>query len=115
MKLTDIKNILNAEVCCGEEFLDREINSAFACDLMSDVLAFVEDQALLLTGLVNGQVIRTAEMMDIKTVIFVRGKQPTDEIRELAKEYSMVVMSTKEILYTACGKLYSAGLSCKEV
>ncbi len=115
MKLTEIKDILNAEVCCGEEFLDREISSAFACDLMSDVLAFVENQALLLTGLVNGQVIRTAEMMDIKTIVFVRGKQPTDEIRELANEYSMVVMSTKDILYTACGKLYSAGLSHKEV
>lgn len=115
MKLTEIKDILDAEVCVGEEFLDREISSAFACDLMSDVLAFVENQALLLTGLVNGQVIRTAEMMDIKTIVFVRGKQPTDEIRELAKEYSMVVMSTKDILYTACGKLYSAGLSHKEV
>ena len=111
MKLSEVRQILDAEVCCGEEFMDREVNSAFACDLMSDVLAFVENQALLLTGLVNGQVVRTAEMMDIKTIVFVRGKEPTDEIRALAKEYSMVVMSTKEILYNACGKLYSKGLA----
>lgn len=113
MKLSEVRDILNARVCCGEEFMDREVNSAFACDLMSDVLAFVENQALLLTGLVNSQVIRTAEMMDIKTIVFVRGKQPTDEIRLLAKEYSMVVMSTDDILYNACGKLYSKGLSSR--
>ncbi len=110
MKLTEVKDILNAKVYCGEEFLEREVNSAFGCDLMSDVLAFVENQAVLLTGLVNSQVVRTAEMMDIKTIIFVRGKEPTDAVTELAKEYSMVLMSTENTLYTASGKLYSAGL-----
>ena len=86
MKLSEVKEILNAEVVAGEEFLDREVKSAFGSDLMSDVLAFVKDQALLLTGLVNGQVIRTAEMMDIKAIVFVRGKKPTEDIAELAKE-----------------------------
>ena len=115
MKISEVKDILCAEVCCGEEFLDREVNSAFGCDLMSDVLAFVENQALLLTGLVNGQVVRTAEMMDIKNIVFVRGKKPTDDIKELADEYSMTIMSTEDTLYTACGKLYSAGLVPKDV
>ncbi|MBE7055000.1 MAG: hypothetical protein E7392_02665 [Ruminococcaceae bacterium] len=115
MKLSQVKDILKAEVVVGEEFLDREVNSAFGSDLMSDVLAFVKDQALLLTGLVNGQVIRTAEMMDIKAIVFVRGKKPTEEIAELAKEYSMVIMSTDYTLYPSCGKLYCAGLVPKEV
>lgn len=110
MKLLDVKNILNAQVVTGEEFLEREVSSACGSDLMSDVLAFVKDQALLLTGLVNGQVIRTAEMMDIKAIVFVRGKKPTEDIRELAEEYSMVVMTTDYPLYPACGRLYSAGL-----
>lgn len=110
MKLSEVKEILNAEVVAGEEFLDREVKSAFGSDLMSDVLAFVKDQALLLTGLVNGQVIRTAEMMDIKAIVFVRGKKPTEDIAELAKEYKMVVMTTDYTLYPSCGKLYSAGL-----
>lgn len=110
MKLSEVKEILNAEVVAGEEFLDREVKSAFGSDLMSDVLAFVKDQALLLTGLVNGQVIRTAEMMDIKAIVFVRGKKPTEDIAELAKEYSMVVMTTDYTLYPSCGKLYCAGL-----
>lgn len=110
MKLSQVKTILNAEVVAGEEFLDREVKSAFGCDLMSDVLAFVRDQSLLLTGLVNGQVVRTAEMMDIKAIVFVRGKKITDEIKELAKEYQMVVMSTDLTLYCASGRLYSEGL-----
>ena len=110
MKLSDIKNILNAEVVSGEEFLDREVYSACGSDLMSDVLAFVKDQALLLTGLVNSQVVRTAEMMDIKAIVFVRGKKPTEEIKALAREYSMVIMTTKYPLYPSCGKLYSSGL-----
>lgn len=114
MKLSEVKSILEANVVAGEEFLDREVSSACGSDLMSDVLAFVKDQALLLTGLVNTQVIRTAEMMDIKAVVFVRGKKPTDDVKKLAEEYSMVVLSTDYPLYPACGKLYSKGLVPKE-
>lgn len=110
MKLSQVKEILNAEVVAGEEYLEREVKSAFGSDLMSDVLAFVKDQSLLLTGLVNGQVVRTAEMMDIKAIVFVRGKKPTEEITQLAREYSMVIMSTDYTLYPSCGKLYMAGL-----
>ena len=110
MKLTEVKNLLNAEVVVGEENLEREVHSACGSDLMSDVLAFVKDQALLLTGLVNGQVIRTAEMMDIHAVVFVRGKKPTEEVVELARDFDMVVMTTDLPLYPACGKLYCEGL-----
>ena len=110
MKLSEVKEILNAEVVAGEEFLDREVKSAFGSDLMSDVLAFVKDQALLLTGLVNGQVIRTAEMMDMVCIVFVRSKCPTEEMVALARESGMVLMKTKKRMYEACGILYSNGL-----
>ena len=110
MKLSEVKEILSAEVVAGEEFLDREVKSAFGSDLMSDVLAFVKDQSLLLTGLMTGQVIRTAEMLDIKAIVFVRGKKPTEDMVELAKEYSMVLLTTDFTLYPSCGKLYMAGL-----
>ena len=73
MKLSKIKELLDAKVLTDTPFEDVEINSAFGCDLMSDVLAFVQDQSLLLTGLVNPQVIRTAEMLDISVIVFVRG------------------------------------------
>lgn len=110
MKLNTVKELLSAEVVAVENELDNEVRSAFGCDLMSDVLAFVDEQALLLTGLVNPQVVRTAAMMDMKAIVFVRGKGPTEEIIELAEDAGIVIMKTAMTLYTACGKLYSNGL-----
>ena len=110
MKLSEVREILNATVLTGAERMEDEVNSACGCDLMSDVLAFVKDRALLLTGLMNPQVIRTAEMMDITTIVFVRGKEPEDSLVGMAKMKDMVVMTTEYPLYIACGKLYASGL-----
>ena len=113
MKIRDIQKLLDAQLFCESGNLDNEVYSAFGCDLMSDVLAYVKDQSVLLTGLVNPQVIRTAIMLDMVCVVFVRSKSPTKEILELAKESGMVVMSTNKTLYTSCGILYSNGLDGK--
>lgn len=110
MKISEVKDILNAKVLSGADMIGEEVFSACGSDLMSDVLAFVKDQALLLTGLINPQVIRTAEMMDIKAIVFVRGKMPEDSLIELAEERKMILMSTEYPLYIACGLLYSGGL-----
>lgn len=110
MKISEIKNILDAELVCGEESLDKEVYSACGSDMMSDVLAYVKDQAVLLTGLVNPQVLRTAEMMDMVCIVFVRSKCPTEEMIALARESGMVLLKTKKRMYEACGKLYAKGL-----
>ena len=110
MKIADLKTLLDAEVLCCEDHLEREVYSACGCDLMSDVLAYVKDQAVLLTGLVNPQVVRTAEMMDMVCLVFVRSKTPTNEILALAREAGIVVMRSDKRLYEACGLLYSNGL-----
>ena len=110
MKIATIKELLDAEVVCGEDGLDREVYSACGSDMMSDVLAYVKDQAVLLTGLVNAQVVRTAEMMDMVCIVFVRSKCPTEEMVELARESNMVLLKTKKRMYEACGKLYAGGL-----
>ena len=113
MKLSDITSVLSAAVLTGEDENSLEntvINTACGCDLMSDVLAFVKDQSLLLTGLINPQVIRTAEMMDIVAICFVRGKVPPPEVVELANDRGIVLLSTELPLYIACGKLYEKGL-----
>ena len=112
MKISEIMELLKADVVCGEEMLDKEVYSACGSDMMSDVLAYVKDQAVLLTGLVNPQVVRTAEMMDMVCIVFVRSKMPTPEMLELARESGIVVMSTDKTLFTSCGLLYSNGLSC---
>ena len=106
MKISTIREIIDAEVVCGEEFLEDEVHSACGSDMMSDVLAFVKDQSVLLTGLVNPQVIRTVLMMDIVCVIFVRGKRPTEEMIDLAEKSGIVLLSTPMRMYEACGKLY---------
>ena len=110
MKLSEVKEILSAKVVTGEEYLDREVKSAFGSDLMSDVLAFVKDHSLLLTGLVNGQVVRTAEMMDMQCIVFVRGKQPDQGIIDLANDRDIVILTTKHPMFTACGLLFEKGL-----
>lgn len=110
MKISTIKDLLDADVVCCEESLGRHVYSACGSDMMSDVLAFVKDQAVLLTGLVNSQVIRTAEMMDMNCIVFVRSKMPTAEMIELARESGIVLLATSKRMYEACGILYSNGL-----
>ena len=111
MKISKIQELLDAKVLCGEEYIGRHVYSDFGCDLMSDVLAFAKDQVVLLTGLVNAQVIRTALMMDMNCIIFVRSKKPDEDMIRLAKEHEIVVMTTDKNLYAACGVLYSNGLA----
>lgn len=110
MKIKEIKELLSAELLCGEESIGNEVFSACCSDMMSDVLAYVKDQGVLLTGLVNSQVVRTANMMDMMCIVFVRDKVPSDEIIELAKESGIVLMKTALRAYEACGILYDAGL-----
>lgn len=110
MKLSMVKELLDAEVLCCPEGLDDEAKNACGSDMMSDVLAFVKDQSILLTGLVNPQTVRTAQMMDIKYIVFVRGKRPDEAVISLAEENGIMVMATKYRMYTACGLLYANGL-----
>lgn len=110
MTVNDIKKLLNADILCGEEFADREVHTACGSDMMSDVLAFVKDQSVLLTGLCNPQAIRTAEMMDIVCIVFVRGKLPDESMIELAHERELVILTTPMRMFPACGILYENGL-----
>ena len=110
MKICQIKELLGAKVMCGEDMMDRHVYSACGSDMMSDVLAYVKDQSVLLTGLVNSQVIRTAEMMDMVCIVFVRSKMPSEEMIELAKDSGIALLATDKRLYEACGKLYEGGL-----
>lgn len=110
MTINDVKNILNAKVAFGKDLMDKEVHSACGSDMMSDVLAYVKDQSVLLTGLCNPQVIRTAEMMDMVCVCFVRGKIPDDDIINLARAKNIALLITDERMFTACGMLYEGGL-----
>jgi len=110
MTIANVRDILNAEVISGAEHLKDQVHNACGSDMMSDVLAFVKDQSVLLTGLVNAQVVRTADMMDMVCIVFVRGKQPGEDIIKLAHERGIVLMKTPLRMFSACGLLYDAGL-----
>jgi len=110
MKLARIKTVLNAELLTGETNTDIEIHAINCADLMSDVLAFHNKGGLLITGLTNVQVLRTALITDIIAIIFVRGKKPDKLVIEEAKSKGIPLLSTKYPMYEACGILYEKGL-----
>ena len=112
MELQKVKELLHAEVYAGADRLaEIEVKEACGSDLMSDVLAFVKDQGLLLTGLQNLQVVRTAEMMDMQAIVFVRGKVPNEEMIQAAEQMGIALLSTELSMFPACGILYEAGLT----
>jgi hypothetical protein len=110
MKVAEAVTLLEGQFFNGEDKAEREIAAACGADLMSDVMAFVKDRVLLLTGLVNPQVIRTAELLDIHAIIFVRGKVPGRDMIEMAEESGIILAGTKLPMFISCGKLYEAGL-----
>ena len=111
MTIKQVMETLDAELLTPEADLTREVHAACGSDMMSDVLAYVKDQAVLVTGLNNPQVVRTAEMMDMVCIVFVRGKTPDENITALARRGEIALLCTDERMFTACGKLYAAGLS----
>lgn len=116
MKISEIITVLGCKTVCGSHDLDRTIFSACGADLMSDVLAFAKEHSILLTGMVNQHVIRTAQMLDVYCIVFVRGKIPSDDICTLAEQTNITLLTCEHTLYEACGILYSKGLPpCSKV
>ena len=110
MTIREVMEIVDGKVLIGEERLDTRVDTACGSDLMSDVLAFVKEKTVLITGLINPHVLRTAEMLDITCIVFSRGKMPSEEMLEMAEEIGITVISSPLTTYTACGELYIHGL-----
>jgi len=114
MKINEILEISEGKLLTKGSDLDVEAKGAFAADLMSDVLASIQPDAVLLTGLCNPQVVRTALIADVKAVIFVRGKDPVVETIELADQENIPLISSPFGLYELSGRLFQAGLATLE-
>ena len=110
MTIREVMKIVDGKVLVGEDWLDAPVDTACGSDLMSDVLAFVKEKTVLITGLINPHVVRTSEMLDITCIVFSRGKMPSEEILEMAEEVGIAVISSPLTTYTACGELYVHGL-----
>ena len=110
MTIADMVRVLHADVLCGQDRIDTPVYTACCSDLMSDVLAFVNEKTVLITGLTNPHVLRTADMLDLKCLVYARGKVPGQDLVEQANEQGLVVIITRETAFTTCGLLYEAGL-----
>lgn len=111
MHLADVVRHIEGEVLYGEALLESiEVETAYGADLMSDVLAFASPGSLLLTGLTNIQIVRTAQMLDIPAVIFVRGKRPQREAVDLASSLGMPIVLCHKSMFEACGILFREGV-----
>lgn len=115
LTLREVVRVVGAEVLTDGVDLEREVACAFGADLMSDVLALSRPGALLLTGLMQPQVVRTADMADMAAILLVRGKQPQRETVALAQDIGMPLLWAKETMFTVAGRLYSAGLNGVEL
>lgn len=111
MKLGQVVELSSAQVLCGNDLLDAEVSRAFSADLMSDVLALGDSDVLLITGLVNNQVIRTAEMADIRYILFVRNKLVSEDILEMARQSGLCLIQSSRSMFRVSGELYNAGLA----
>ncbi len=110
MTIREIAERIDAVICAEPDQIDEDMTGAFGSDMMSDVLAFAENRDVLLTGLLNPQIVRTAHMLDMRCIVIVRGKTATEEIKRLAAENGIALLETKLTMYEASGKLYEGGL-----
>ena len=110
MTFRDMTDILSAEVVVGHDCMDAKIRDAFASDLLSDVLAFAKEGTLLITGITNPQVVRTAEMLELLGILFVRGKKPDEDAVKLARGKKIPLFCTRYIMFETCGRLFANGL-----
>ena len=114
LKFEEIVRILEATIILDHCRNRGEIHTVVGSDLMSDILSFGERNAILLTGLINPQIIRTAEMVEIAAICFIRGKQPHTETVELARRNEITLLATNFSMFEACGRLYTSGLTDRD-
>ncbi len=110
MKLSEIRDILQAEVLAGEEDLSADVQQVVASDGMSEILAFAKSRELMITGLTNIQSIRTADIAGVIAVVYCRGKYPDRKVIEFARQKKIPVMVTRMVMFDICGILYARGL-----
>jgi predicted transcriptional regulator len=114
MTLGEIARLLDCSVISGEDLLETEVESCFAADLMSDVLAFSHAGALMVTGLASIQSVHTADVADLKAILFVHDKRPTPTVVEIARQQGLPLLTTRRLMFETCGLLFRHGLKATD-
>jgi predicted transcriptional regulator len=111
MKLAEVRRLLDCDVLYGEDLLETiEVDSCFAADLMSDVLAFSRSGALLVTGLTSLQSVHTADIADLTAILFIHDKRPNGPVVDLARHKHIPLLTTRRFMFEACGLLFDHGV-----
>jgi predicted transcriptional regulator len=110
MKLKEIRSLLDCDVICGEDQLEADVQSAFAADMMSDVLAFSRSGAVLVTGLTSLQSVHTADVADLAAIVFIHDKRPGMAVVEVARQKKIPLLTTRRLMFEVCGVLFGHGL-----
>lgn len=115
MNLQELIRIVDGKLLTPDVDLNCEIKGGCGADLMSDVLASIQPEAVLLTGLCNPQVVRTSQMADVAAIVFVRGKNPAQETIELGNNEQIPLITSPYGMFELCGRLHRAGLPSLEM
>ncbi len=110
MKLGEIKDVLQCQVLSDEDDLSTEVETVVASDGMSEILAFARPGALMITGLTNIQSVRTADIANVRAIVYIRGKRPNETAINLARESNIPVLATGLGMFDVCGILRELGL-----
>lgn len=110
MKLTEISDLLRCEVLVGADTLAVEVETVVASDGMSEILAFARPGALMITGLTNVQSVRTADIANVRAIIYIRGKRPDEKALDLARRHDIPILATELGMFDVCGMLRERGL-----
>jgi predicted transcriptional regulator len=110
MTLGEIKQLLDCEVISGHELMETEVTGCFAADLMSDVLAFSRSEAILVTGLSSIQSVHTADVADLRAILYIHDKRPAAAVVEVARQQNIPLLTTRRFMFETCGLLFGHGL-----
>ena len=110
MKLAEIRDILRCDVLAGDDDLSTEVDTVVASDGMSEILAFARPGALMITGLTNVQSVRTADIANVRAIVYIRGKRPDEKAVKLARDSNIPILATSLGMFDACGILREQGL-----
>jgi len=110
LKIEEIIKVIECKVITGEKYLDKDFTQVLAADLMSDVLAYTDPGAILLTGLRNVQSVITSHVAEVRAIVYVRGKVPDSEAIKLAEQKKIPLLSSRLSMFEACGRLFEKGL-----
>lgn len=111
MKLSEVQEILDAEILCGDNLLHKDVRSWFACDLISEMLLYVTPNTLVITSLTNIHIVHTAQVMDAIGVVFVGGKKPDDSVITNSRMSDIPLLTTKHLTFECCGRLFLNSLN----